>query len=68
MISTKTYKNGPDTIELKAGKIVAASQPYFTAGPDFQVGSRISADLLGRFGYRLVRVPTQYDAWGRKIS
>jgi hypothetical protein len=65
---TPTYRNGEHTIELKRGRIIAASHHYFAAGPNFQIGSKITADQLGRFGYRRVRVATQYDVWGRKIS
>jgi hypothetical protein len=65
---TTTYRNGAETIEMKAGKIVAASHPYFADGPHFRVGSRIGARQLGDFGYLRVRKPVAYDAWGRRIK
>jgi hypothetical protein len=68
MDTTKTYKCGGDTVEIKAGKIVAASTDYFRAGPHFQIGSKITAKTLGDFGYRLAKTPAQYDAWGRKVG
>lgn len=68
MAPTKTYRNGEHTIETKSGRIVAATSDYFRAGPHFQVGSKIAAKTLGDFGYRMVKAPTQYDAWGRKVG
>jgi hypothetical protein len=65
---TTTYRNGAETIEMKGGKIVSASNSYFVSGPYFQIGSRISARQLGDFGYRLVKKPVAYDVWGRKIG
>lgn len=65
---TKTYRNAEHTIEIQSGRIAAATNDYFAAGPDFQIGSKIAARTLGDFGYRLVKIPTQYDAWGRKVG
>jgi hypothetical protein len=68
MENTKIYRSGEDTIEVKSGKIVSASTDYFRAGPHFQIGSKITAKILGDFGYRLIKTPAQYDAWGRKVG
>jgi hypothetical protein len=65
--TTRTYRNGEHTITLQGGKIVDSTSDYFRSGPDFRIGSRIKVELLGRFGFRLVKTPVQYDAWGQKV-